>query len=386
MLRLSLGEHAESFRLEFRDWLEKNPAPKVEHDSSLESFQEIGRSWQRQLAQGGWMAVHWPKEVGGRGLSLIEEAIVQEELVRAHSPQVLGLFGLTMVGPVLIQHGTPEQQQRYLPKILDASEVWCQGFSEPGAGSDLAAMKTKAEPCEGGFRVTGQKVWTSFAHVADWCFALCRTSAEGKKHEGLTYLLIDMKEEGITTRPLKQITGDDEFNEVFFDEVFVPKENVVGQVGEGWKIAISTLMFERVILTFARQLQSEVALRSLLSNESIRKNPKWKHELAEHIATACSVRALAYSHLLEYAQGKTPGPEGSLDKLLWSESFQRIASFALRTGGVQLAAGEDGACGNEVHRYLYSRGRTIAAGSSEIQRSIIAERVLGLPRLSYRAK
>ena len=293
MLRLSLGKEAEAFRLELRGWLKENPPPQVEHDSSLESFQRIGREWQARLAEGKWIAVHWPQEVGGRGLSLVEEAIVQEELVRAHSPQVLGLFGLTMVGPVLIEHGTKEQQQRFLPSILDASEVWCQGFSEPGAGSDLAAMKTKAVRCEGGFRISGQKVWTSFAHVADWCFALCRTDSEGKKHEGLTYFLIDMKEKGITTRPLKQITGDDEFNEVFFDNVFVPEANIIGQVHEGWKIAISTLMFERVILTFARQLQSEVALRSLLQMRSSR--PELKYELADHIATACSVRALAYS-------------------------------------------------------------------------------------------
>jgi len=382
MIKLSISAAVEEFRSELKAWLAKNPPPQVSGaDSSTDAFVKIGREWQAKLAKGNWVGVHWPKEFGGRGLSLVEEAVVQEELVRVNAPQLLGLFGLTMVGPVLIKHGTAEQKKRFLSNILSAKEIWCQGFSEPGAGSDLAALKTKARVTEDGFYITGQKVWTSFAQVADFCFVLCRTSDEDKKHKGLSYLLVDMRAKGITTRPLRQITGDEEFNEVFFDEVFVPKENLVGKIGEGWDIAISTLMYERVVLTFARQIQSEVLLRKLVGSKAAQADPTLKRELAEKISEACALRALAYEHLLSYASGKSPGPEGSLDKLFWSESYQSICKLALKFLGAGAALNENSKdAGPDVFRYLYSRGRTIAAGTSEIQRSIIAERILGLPR------
>jgi alkylation response protein AidB-like acyl-CoA dehydrogenase len=330
---------------------------------------------------GGWIGTHWPLQWGGRGLSLVEEAIVQEELVRVEAPQVLGLFGLTMVGPVLIAHGSDAQRARFLKPILAGEEIWCQGFSEPGAGSDLAAVRSRAVRVEGGYRLTGQKIWTSFAHLADWCFVLCRTSDAPKKHQGLSYLLVPMRQPGVTVRPLRQISGDSEFNEVFFDDVFVSDENLVGQEGEGWKIAVSTLMFERVVLTFARQLQSEVLLRRLLGRCDHSMSATLRRDVASCIVDACSTRALAYSHLLRYAAGATPGPEGSLDKLLWSESFQRLCTVACAVDGPAVALGEHAALsGATVHQYLYSRGRTIAAGTSEIQLGLIAERILGLPR------
>lgn len=380
MLKLSISSQAEAFRAEFCSWLQQNPPPHFD-ERSLDSFEAAGRAWQRTLSSARWLGTHWPKEYGGRGLSLVEEAIVQEELVRASAPQILGLFGLTMVGPVLITHGTDAQKSRFLSKILSGEEIWCQGFSEPGAGSDLAAVKARAVPVEGGYSLSGQKIWTSFAHCADWCFVLCRTSEGTKKHEGLSYLLVPMKSKGISTRPLQQISGDKEFNEVFFDNVFVPKENLVGAEGQGWKIAISTLMFERVVLTFSRQLQSEVALRALIDEAESTMTSAQRMELARCVVDACATRALAYKHLVSYADGAQPGPEGSLDKLLWSESFQRLCSFAVSILGPSAALGEsDANVGAEVHRYLYSRGRTIAAGTSEIQRSIIAERLLGLPR------
>ena len=382
MLQLQIGGTVEAFREEFRHWLQTHIPPQAK-TPSLDDFVATGREWQQALASGSWVAVHWPEEYGGRGLSLVEVAIVQEELVRVASPQLLGLFGLTMVGPVLIEWGTEEQKTRFLNDILHAKTIWCQGFSEPGAGSDLAAIRTRAEKVDGGYRVSGQKIWTSFAHIADWCFVLCRTSEEKKKHQGLTYLLIDMKSDGITTRPLKQISGDEEFNEVFFDSVFVPEENVVGAEGDGWKIAISTLMYERVVLTFARQLQSEVALRECI--ELLDEDPVHQEQLVDCIADACAVRAMAYDHLIDYAGGRSPGPEGSLDKLYWSESFQRIAKLGLSLRGVHAALNEESEIATQAHRYLYSRGRTIAAGTSEIQRNIIAERVLGLPRLRYSA-
>jgi len=388
MIRLDVSERARELRAEFRGWFTKHPAPSTGGDPSLDTFMRVGKSWQSELASGGWVGVHWPKEFGGRGLSLVEEAVVQEELVRAGSPQLLGLFGLTMVGPVLISHGTEEQKHRFLSNILSAKEIWCQGFSEPGAGSDLAAVSTRAQITDDGFLVSGQKIWTSFAHVADWCFVLCRTSGEEQKHKGLSYLLVDMKSKGITTRPLTQISGDREFNEVFFDNVFVPKDRLVGAVGDGWRIAISTLMYERVVLTFARQLQSEVLLRSLLGERSKAASVTQRMEIARETAKACAVRALSYEHLADYAAGKKPGPEGSLDKLFWSESFQALCKLAVKLQGTAAATSEnvDGdtyPAALDLHRYLYSRGRTIAAGTSEIQRSIIAERVLGLPRLLF---
>lgn len=384
MIRLELSEESEKFRGSLREWLASNPPPRLGHDSSLETFQKVGREWQRQLAGGRWVGVHWPAEYGGRSLSLVEEAIVQEELVRANSPQILGLFGLTMVGPVLIAHGTEAQKAKYLSKIISADEIWCQGFSEPGAGSDLAAISTRATPVEGGFVVSGQKVWTSFAHIAERCFLLCRTQVGSVRHKGLSYLLVDMRSKGISTRPLTQITGDREFNEVFFDEVFVPAENVVGQPGDGWKIAIATLMYERVVLTFSRQLQSEALLRELLKRRASCVDPILHRDLARAVAVACAVRALSYEHLLKYAAGEQPGPEGSLDKLFWSESFQKAAKLALQFGGESVQSGESASdAGGDIHRYLYSRGRTIAAGTSEIQRGIIAERLLGMPRLKF---
>ncbi len=389
MFQLQVSDSADAFRRDFRDWLARNPAPQGASHASLDEFQRIGREWQRRLSESKWLAVHWPAEYGGRSLSLVEEAIIQEELVRVNAPQVLGLFGLTMVGPVLIKHGTPQQRERYLQRILSADDIWCQGFSEPGAGSDLAAVKTRARQDQNGFYVSGQKVWTSFAHIADFCFLICRTSDESKKHMGLSYLLVDMKSPGISVRPLKQISGDEEFNEVFFDEVFVPNENLVGKAGDGWQIAISTLMYERVVLTFARQIQSEVALRRILSDHASSFSESEIEQFGMLLSDACAVRALAYEHLLHYAAGNAPGPEGSLDKLFWSESFQEIARFALRYHSAQRQLQPEHSHSEleeALHRYLYSRGRTIAAGTSEIQKGIIAERVLGLPRLNYSFK
>jgi alkylation response protein AidB-like acyl-CoA dehydrogenase len=382
VLKLSISQGSELFRNELRQWLALNPPP-VARDSTLAEFERIGRQWQATLASGQWLGTHWPSEFGGRGLTLVEEAIVQEELVRVAAPQVLGLFGLTMVGPVLITHGTREQKERFLPSILSGKEIWCQGFSEPAAGSDLASVKARAVPVKGGYLLSGQKIWTSFAHIADWCFVLCRTSEGQKKHHGLSYLLVDLKSAGVTTRPLKQISGDEEFNEVFFDSVFIPSSNLVGSEGDGWRIAISTLMFERVVLTFARQLQSEVALRSLMKHEAPGlASSDGLMSIAQCVVEACATRALAYEHLTAYAGGAAPGAEGSLDKLLWSESFQRLCKVAVRLQEERAAFGElHPEVGQIMHAYLYSRGRTIAAGTSEIQLSIIAERLLKLPRL-----
>ncbi|MCB0322626.1 MAG: acyl-CoA dehydrogenase family protein [Bdellovibrionales bacterium] len=378
MLTLSLHQRAETLRAELRQWLQSNPPPVLPERVELEEFVNVSRAWQRKLAAERWIAVHWPESYGGRGLGLLEEAVVQECLAEAGSPQLVNLFGLTMVGPVLIQHGTPEQKERYLPRILTAEEIWCQGFSEPEAGSDLASLKTVAVRNDTGWSIRGQKIWTSFAQYAEWCFLLARTDASVPKHKGLTYLLVPMTSEGIEVRPLMQISGDREFNELFFDDTHTDEKNIVGAPGDGWKIAISTLMYERVILTFARHLQSQAVLseiRDLL--RTLPEDSRSRAEFGRLSARHSALRALALSHLAQYEQ-RAPGPEGSYDKLAWSETFQEICQLALELQSRPGASAEQ-RIGAEF-RYLYSRGRTIAAGTSEIQKNIIAERVLGLSR------
>lgn len=387
MISLKLTSRSEALRTEFLRWLAANPPPRIEKRVELERFVEISRSWQQRLARERWVGVHWPEQYGGRGLSLVEEALIQECLAGAGSPQLINLFGLTMVGPVLIAHGSDQQKARFLSKILSAEEIWCQGFSEPEAGSDLSAVRTRAELVENEsgkrWELTGQKVWTSFAQVADWCFILARSNPDRPRYSDLSYFLMQMGQPGIEVRPLTQISGDREFNELFLERVPIAPEHIVGREGEGWKIAVATLMYERVVLTFSRHLQSETALNDL--REVVRAAPS-----SSNIATfgklhahSMAVRALALSHLVSYEHGTTPGPEGSLDKLAWSETFQSICAASLAALGARsIVTGGATAHldGLFQHNYLYSRGRTIAAGTSEIQRNIIAERLLGLPR------
>jgi alkylation response protein AidB-like acyl-CoA dehydrogenase len=336
--------------------------------------------------------VHWPVAYGGRGASLLEQVIFQEEMARARAPMLINLAGLTMGGPVLIAHGTEEQKKRHLKRILAADEIWCQGFSEPNAGSDLAALKTRAVLDGDSFVVNGQKVWTSFARYADWCMLLVRTDPEAPKHRGTTFLLVDMHSPGVTVRPLKQISGEEDFNEVFFEDVRVPRGNVVGEINQGWDIAITTLMHERQTLTFSRQLQSRTALQDLLAlartypspAHSIIRDPVARQKLAAAWVDSEAMKYTALRNLTRALRGGVPGPEGSVEKLFWSEMYQRMLESALDLLGpfAQLLGGDPRAVqdGAWPHLMLYSRGRTIAAGSSEIQRNIIAERVLGLPR------
>jgi alkylation response protein AidB-like acyl-CoA dehydrogenase len=297
-----------------------------------------------------------------------------------------------MVGPLLIDHGTEEQKKRYLRPILEASEIWCQGYSEPGAGSDLAAVATRAERDGDEYVVNGQKVWTSYAQYSDFCILLARTSSDGAKHQGLTLMIVDMRTGGIDVRPLRQMNGDSEFNEVYFNDVRVPCKNVVGREGEGWKMAVALLMYERATLTFQRQLQSRVALEEL-----IRFAQEWRercvrpaddHSLRQRIAQAYTeseaLRLTSLRHLTRQLRGEPPGPEGSMEKLFWSEFYQRMLEIPMSIAGpYAMLTGEDRRAplgGRWPHLYLYSRGRTIAAGTSEIQRGIIAQRVLGLPK------
>jgi alkylation response protein AidB-like acyl-CoA dehydrogenase len=382
---LSYSADEERFRAELRTWLERNPPGEQPDD--LDGWVAHGKQWQRRLYEAGWCGIAWPAQYGGRGASLIQQIIFQEEMARAKSPQLINLAGLTMGGPVLIAHGTDAQKQRHLQAILAAEEVWCQGFSEPDAGSDLAALRTKAVLDGDHFVVSGQKVWTSFARYADWCMCLVRTNPTAPKHKGITFLLVDMHSPGVTVRPLKQINGDEDFNEVFFEDVRVPRANVVGAIDKGWDIAITCLMHERQTLTFSRQLQSRVALDEMLATArrlGAGNDPVLRQELAAAVIDAHAMQYTAYRNLTVTLRGGAPGPEGSIEKLFWSEMYQRQLEVALHMAGPasQLVEGSAHALdeGRWPHLYLYARGRTIAAGSSEIQRNIIAERVLGLPR------
>lgn len=387
---LTFTESEERFRSSLRNWLIANP-PGPE-PKELSSWVTYGKSWQKSLHKAGWCGVHWPKEYGGKGASLIEQIIFQQEMARAKAPLLINLAGLTMGGPVLIAHGTQTQKSRYLKNILAADEIWCQGFSEPNAGSDLAALNTKAVLDGDDFVVNGQKVWTSFARYADWCMLLVRTNPEAPKHKGITFLIVDMRSPGITVRPLKQINGDEDFNELFFEDVRVPRENVIGQIDAGWKIAITTLMHERQTLTFSRQLQSTIALQELCDlvrrypnkKEPIAADPVARQRLAAAYIESQAMRYTSLRNLTKTLRGGEPGPEGSIEKLFWSEMYQRMLVDAVAMLGPfgQLMPGSSHAIddGKWGYLHLYSRGRTIAAGSSEIQRNIIAERILQLPR------
>jgi alkylation response protein AidB-like acyl-CoA dehydrogenase len=383
------------FRTELRDWLEARKGagavPSLTH-TTLDRAVASGKAWQKTLHDAGWCGLHWPAAYGGRGIGLIEQTIFQEELARIGSPQMVNLLALTMVGPLLIDHGTEEQKTRYLRPILEASEIWCQGYSEPGAGSDLAAVATRAVRDGDEYVVNGQKVWTSYAQYADFCILLARTSSEGAKHQGLTLMIVDMRAAGIDVRPLRQMNGDSEFNEVYFNDVRVPCGHVVGREGEGWRMAVALLMHERATLTFQRQLQSRVALEELMrfakdwekGGGSAAANPALRQRIAEIYTDSEALRLTSLRHLTRQLRGDPPGPEGSMEKLFWSEMYQRMLEIPLSIAGPYgLLEGDDPRAplgGRWPHLYLYSRGRTIAAGTSEIQRGIIAQRVLGLPK------
>ena len=350
----------------------------------------ISRQWSRKLFDAGYAGLTWPTEYGGAGAPHTHQAIFLEESARAEAPEHIGIIGLGMAGPTIISHGTDEQKARYLQPILSGEEVWCQGFSEPGAGSDLAALRTRAVRDGDGFVVTGQKVWSSFAHIADWCILLTRTDSDAPKHQGLTYLLADMHSDGVEVRPLRQVTGDPEFNEIFFNDVRVPDSNVIGEVGGGWSVAMTTLLHERGTLGFALTARLEVQLNKLLKlAREVKTNggraaddPLLRDEIAQHWIELQGLRFTNYRALTKLMVEGVPGPEGSVAKLHWSESNQRLGKLALRVLGPRAQLdGEDSTWGGYwQYQQLRSRGNTIEAGTSEILRNIIAERVLGLPR------
>jgi alkylation response protein AidB-like acyl-CoA dehydrogenase len=366
-----------AFRAEARAWLADNIPEELRGFRGSETrFEEHGRKWSRALYDAGYAGLTWPEEYGGAGAPYSYQAIFLEEAARAEAPQHLGVIGLGMAGPTIIAHGTDEQKRRYLQKILSADEIWCQGFSEPGAGSDLSAVRTRADRRGEVYVVSGQKVWSSFAHIADWCILVTRSDPESERHAGLTYLLVDMHAQGVEVRPLRQITGHAEFNEIFFTDVEVPVENRLDEEGNGWAVAMTTLLHERGTLGFALVGALDVAVRRLAALGREQGTTETQQDrIAQEWIDLNAVRFTNYRALSSLMKTGIPGPEGSVAKLVWSEANQRLTKLAL-----ELQDGSAQEMGYWQHQQLRSRGNTIEAGTSEILRNIIAERVLGLPR------
>jgi alkylation response protein AidB-like acyl-CoA dehydrogenase len=394
------SEEAEAFRREFRAWLGANlpqgedrsedPGGGGELMGGDDTSWRSHRAWHQKMHAGGWVGVSWPKAYGGRGATLEQQVVYNEEMVRARAPGLVNGLGISLVGPTLIHWGTEEQKKRYIPKILSADEIWCQGYSEPNAGSDVASLQTRAVEEGDYFIVNGQKVWTSGAQHADWCILLTRTDPDAPKHKGISYILVDMHSPGITVRPLVQITGDRGFNEVFFEDVKVPKKNLVGEKNKGWQVAVTTLMFERTGMSGGQDML--VPLRSLVRLATrVRRNgaSAWddtsvRQTLAGFAADAEALRLTGLRQLTRRLKGLPPGPEGSIGKLAMSELHLRMAKFAMELlGPYSQMTGEDSLAigrGRWLYRMLQSRAYTIAGGTSEIQHNIIGERVLGLPK------
>ncbi len=391
---LNLTAQESKFRDELRAWLAVN-VPKDWEDwreESLEARFDYLKRWQRRLSEAGWAGISWPKEYGGRGASLIEQVIFWQEMARAEAPPLANVLGVGIIGPTIIAFGTDAQKKRYLSKILSAEEIWCQGFSEPNAGSDLASLQTEARLAGSQYVLNGQKVWTSYGWAADWCEVVVRTDPNAPPHKGLTVLLMDMKTPGVEVRPLRQLTGETEFNEVFFHDVRVPVENVVGQVNDGWKVAIGTLMHERGTFGAGLQVIYKRNMNRLIElSRTVRRNgrpaaqdPLMRQKIAQCYAEIEIMRLNQMRAFSRISATGVPGPEGSIQKIFWSElnqRFQQVAQELLGPYG-QLEAASEHAIDNGVwaYGYLRARGNTIEAGTSEIQRNIIGHFVLGLPR------
>jgi alkylation response protein AidB-like acyl-CoA dehydrogenase len=377
---LTFNDSENAFRSELRGWLANNPPEPEPTVGGEDAHYAWRRDWQRRLYDAGWAAPAWPSEYGGRGASLTESAIYFEELGRARAPLPANVLGLLLGGPTLMVWGTPEQKERYLSPILSAEEIWCQGFSEPDAGSDLASLKTRAVRDGDEWVVSGQKVWTSGAQYSKWCMLVARSDGEAAKHKGLTYFLMDMEQEAVQVRPLRQITGEAEFNELFIDQARIPDTNVVGGEGNGWKVALTTLMNERAGLGFLLQVRLRQLLDDTLAaarERGLLANALYADALADLHIRCEQIRLLAWKGLTDVERYGQPGPEGSLVKWLWSDTNQRLTQLAAEIVGPR-ALTEGTSWSYEL---LRARGNTIEGGTTEVLKNIVAERVLGLPRL-----
>jgi alkylation response protein AidB-like acyl-CoA dehydrogenase len=393
-MELSYSPEERTFQREVRTWLRRNVPRRQRDERPMEWGDprrlEQAKAWQRKVHAAGYLALGWPREYGGQGADVMRQTIVNEEMVLARAPGLVGMMGIQMVGPTLIQHGTEEQRRRHLPKILGAEEVWCQGYSEPGAGSDLASLRTRAELIGDEFVVNGQKVWTSNAQFADWMFCLVRTDPAAAKHAGISYLLIDMKTPGITVRPLVQMTGDAGFNEVFFEDVRVPRQNLVGQLNNGWQVANATLAHERNMLgsttrtqqTFQRLLRLARVQRR--NGGPASRDPVIRQRLADLAIRVETMKLEAYRQLTDTLRGRPPGIAASVNKLVTTELNHDLARAALEI------LGSYGPLDRRSRRvkdrgawpldFMFSLGLIIGGGTSQIQKNIIAERGLGMPK------
>jgi alkylation response protein AidB-like acyl-CoA dehydrogenase len=392
----SFTPEQEAFRAALRAWLAANVPPQtgLRHLQPQASTEDLAflKQWQRQVHDGGWTGISWPKEYGGRGASLIERMIFDQEMAAASAPSLLNVLGLEIVGPTIIVHGTEEQKRTYLPHILSGDHIWSQGYSEPNSGSDLASLQTRALAQGDYFIVTGQKVWTSLAFYADWCLLLVRTDPDAPKHLGLSCLLVDMKSPGVTIKPLRTLTGDSEFNEVFFEEVKVPKHHLLGELNQGWRVIVTSLMFERQGLgfyfTFAQKRHYDdlvaTAHRTLRYGAAVSQDPLMRQKFAQAYIDTELLKLNNYRALTRLLRGIPPGPEGSVPKLQWAEANQRLQELAvdMQCAHAQLYQGEPSLADDAYWQYgfLRAKANSIEGGTSEIQRNIIAERVLGLPK------
>jgi len=391
---LSLSPEEVRFRDELRAWLQANvPQDWSEwREKPIEESFPYLRAWQRKLNEGRWAAVSWPKEYGGRGATLAQQAIFWEEMARVEAPPMANSLGLGLIGPTIIAHGTEAQKKRFIPRILSAEEIWCQGFSEPNAGSDLASLQTEARLDGDHYVVNGQKVWTSYGWVGNWCELVVRTDPNAPKHKGLSVLLIDMSSPGVEVRPLRQMTGESEFNEMFFRDVRVPVENLLGPVNDGWNVAVSTLMYERgsygarLHPLFRRNITRLIELsRTFQKNgRAACQDPLTRQKLAQCYAEVEIMRLNQLRAFSRITATGAPGPEGSIQKIFWSELNQRLQQVAQEIFGPygQLLAEDRHSVDKGIwsYGYLRTRGNTIEAGTSEVQRSIIGHFVLGLPK------
>ncbi|MFJ9852921.1 acyl-CoA dehydrogenase family protein [Streptomyces sp. NPDC101150] len=392
MSSVEAPSHVESFRTEFRQWLHANltgefaalrgrGGPGREHEAFAERL-----AWERHMAAAGWTCVGWPVEYGGRGATLEQQVAFHEEYALADAPARVNHIGEQLLGPTLIAFGTPEQRARFLPPIVAVEELWCQGYSEPDAGSDLANVRTRAVRDEAGgdWIVNGQKIWTSLAHESQWCFVIARTEPGSARHRGLSYLLVPLDQEGVEIRPIEQLTGTSEFNEVFFDGARTRPEHLVGTPGDGWKVAMATLGFERGVSTLGQQVGFRRELETLIDlarRNGAADDPLIRDRLAQAWIGLETIRFNALRMLDGVAAG-APGPEASIGKIFWATWHRDLGELAMDICGAggTLAAGEPYDLDDWQRLFLFSRADTLYAGSNEIQRNIIAERVLGLPK------
>ena len=374
-MKLSLSASERALRDEVRTYLDEHAPGPDDLPADLDGYVDRMRAWQRDAHRAGLVGLSWPREYGGRGASLSDQLVANAEMARAGVPQFVGYVGIDVIGPTILDHGTERQKTAHLPRILSGEDIWCQGFSEPEAGSDLASLRTRAVPDGDGFRLQGQKVWTSYAQYAQWCAVLARTDPDVPAHRGISYLLVDMSSPGVTASPLVMSTGDAEFGEVFFDDVFVPRENILGELHGGWQLAMHTLTHERGPYAMTRQVTLSVTLDRLeaAAHEVFHDGrPAIGSPEIRSMITKARIAVEVLKHHLYRSVGHAiqtgrAGFETSVDKLLLGRTEQEIGAVAM-------------ALGLEPNVYLYGRAATVYGGSSQIQRTIIAQRLLGLPR------